>query len=284
MTSTLPSWFPLLATGTVFAVMLSLGLLLGREQFTAALQRRVVLAAIIFAVVVPVPALAVLFVTLFGLRPPVATGILLMSISPGAPIALRRVIDMGSHTRFAPALHLAIVIFAVVTVPLSVLILDAIYGATFVISPFDVGRQVLIAQLLPIGLGAAIRAFLPSLAAAIQPGLARLGNLLLLAMTLLIGYALWPLLVAIGWMPILAGLTLTAGALAVGAACAGRDRQARGPAAVAAAMRNPGLAVLIASLNQAPPSVIAAVFGYAIGAATVVTAYVTWRRRRPAAC
>jgi hypothetical protein len=53
----LPVWLTLFAAVTVFAVMLSLGLLLGREQFAAALQRRMVLAAIVFAVVVPVPAL-----------------------------------------------------------------------------------------------------------------------------------------------------------------------------------------------------------------------------------
>jgi len=66
----LPGWLTLCAAGTVFAVMLSLGLLLGREQFTAALQRRMVLAAILFAVVLAVPALPVLFVKRLGLQGP----------------------------------------------------------------------------------------------------------------------------------------------------------------------------------------------------------------------
>ncbi len=56
----------------VFVVMFTLGLMLGREQIAAALARRVVLAAVIFAVVVPIPALAVLIVKVFQPHPAVA--------------------------------------------------------------------------------------------------------------------------------------------------------------------------------------------------------------------
>src|SRR5262245_9900009 len=117
--------------------MLSLGMLLGREQIAAALQRRMVLGAILFAVVVPVPALAVLFVKLAGITGPVAAGIVLMAISPGAPVALRRAIEVGAHAQFAPALHLAIVMLAVVTVPLSILALDAVFDKDFTVSPLS---------------------------------------------------------------------------------------------------------------------------------------------------
>src|SRR5262244_4662033 len=120
MMSPIPNWLTLLVGTTVFTVMLSLGLLLGREQIAAALQRRVVLAAVLFAVFIPVPATAVLLVKLFGLKGAVAAGILLMAISPGAPVALRRAIEVGGHPAFAPALHLAIVLSAIVTVPASV--------------------------------------------------------------------------------------------------------------------------------------------------------------------
>lgn len=279
MNARLPFWITPFATVTILTVMLSLGLLLGREQFAAALKRRTVLAAILFAVVVPVPALAVLFVKLLGIKGPVAAGIVLMSVSPGAPVALRRAIDAGGHTRFAPTLHLAIVLLAVITVPASILILDFVFGATFRVSPLDVGRQVFFAQLLPLGVGAAFRAYLPAAAERLEPPLARFSSLLLLALAIVLLYVLWPLLINIGWTPTIAGVSLTVCALLVGAAFAGHDREARRPAAVAAAMRNPGLALLIATVNGAPISVTAAVFGYALGAAAVVTAYVSWQSR-----
>ena len=280
MTSAIPGWLGLLALSTVFAVMVSLGLMLGREQIAAALQRRVVLGALVFAVIVPVPVTAVLFCMLFGIKGAVAVGILLMAISPGAPIALRRAIQAGGHAAFAPVLHLAIILSAVVTVPASVAILDAIFERNFTVSPLDVARQVFIAQVLPLGLGAALRACLPEFASRIELHLARVSNAMLLGLFVVLLVVLWPLLVDIGWTPLLAGAALTVCALAIGAACAGRDAPARPAGAVAAAMRNPGLALLIAAVNKAPAAVVAAIFGYAIGLVVVVTVFVAWQSRR----
>ena len=124
-------WIGLFATVTVFAVMFALGLMLGREQIRAVIERRVVLLTVVFAVVVVVPVFAVLVLDAFGLKGPVAVGIVLMVISPGAPVALRRALDAGSNREFAPALHLVIVLLAVVTVPATVAILDWIFAVDF---------------------------------------------------------------------------------------------------------------------------------------------------------
>ena len=56
MTSPIPPWLALLSAAAVFCVMLSLGLMIGREQIAAALRRPGVLAVALFAVLVPVPA------------------------------------------------------------------------------------------------------------------------------------------------------------------------------------------------------------------------------------
>ena len=280
----LVKWISPLAGLTIFAVMFSLGLLLEREQIFAALRRRVLLAAVLFAVVVPVPALAVVTVKLFGLRGAVAAGIVLMAISPGAPVALRRAIQAGAGVGFAPTLHLAIVMLAVVTIPISVMIMSWIFSVRFAISPLDVARQVFFAQLLPLGIGAALRAWRPGMAARLEPRLAVISNLMLLALAVLCVVALGPRFAAIGWAPFFAGVGLTICALVAGAIFAGRDATVRPAAAIAAGMRNPGLALLIATRNAAPPDVTAAVFEYALGLAVIVLLFVTWRKwraRRP---
>lgn len=272
-------WIGLFSVATVFVVMLALGLMLGREQIAAALQRRVVLVAVIFAVVVPIPAIAVLVVQTFEPERAVAAGILLMAISPGAPVALRRALDAGGDRRFAPALHLAIVLLAVLTVPASVEILDWIFAAEFKVTPLDIGRQVFFAQLLPLMLGAGLRAWRPALAERLEPRLGRIGNLLLLLLGVMaLADAPW-IVRQIGWLPSVAGFAMTIVALVVGAAFAWRDPEVRPAAAVAAAMRNPGLALLIATLNRASPTVIAAVIGYALGLAVAIVVYLQWRKR-----
>jgi BASS family bile acid:Na+ symporter len=273
-------WIGLFATVTVFAVMFALGLMLGREQIAAALQRRVVLAALVFAVVVPVPVLAVSALKLFALKGPVAVGIILMAISPGAPVALRRALDAGGNRAFAPALHLAIVTTAVLTVPASVAILDWIFAADFAVTPLHIGRQVFFAQLLPMALGAALRAFLPATAAKLEGPLGRFGNVLLLLLAIAVLVDLPSIIAAVGWVPMIAGVAITLCALAVGAAFAWRDAEVRPAAAVAAAMRNPGLALVIATVNQAPPAVTASVIGYALGLGATMVAFVQWSKRR----
>jgi predicted Na+-dependent transporter len=239
---------------------------------------------VLFAVVVPVPILAVVVVKLFGLRGAVAAGIILMAISPGAPVALRRAIQAGGGPQFAPTLHLAIVMLAVVTVPVSVMVMAWIFSVRFAISPLDVARQVLFAQLLPLGVGAALRAWRPLLAARLEPRLAAISNLMLLTLIVLCLVALGPRLVAVGWAPVIAGVGLTLCALFAGSMFAGHEASLRPAAAVAAAMRNPGLALLIAARNGAPPEVTASVFAYTLGLAGVIFAFLAWRKRsnRPA--
>ena len=273
-------WIGLFATVVVFLVMFTLGLMLGREQIAAALQKRVVLLAVVFAVLVPVPALAVLAVKAFGITGPVAVGIVLMAISPGAPVALRRALDAGGDRAFAPALHLSIVMLAVLTVPLTVAILDWIFARDFAVTPLHIGQQVFFAQLLPMALGAALRAARPALAARLEAPLSRIGNLLLALMGVMVLVDMPAIIAAVGWTPTLAGVGMTVGALAVGAAFAWRDPAVRPAAAVAAAMRNPGLALVIATVNRAPPSVTAAVIGYALGLGLTIVAYLQWRKRR----
>jgi predicted Na+-dependent transporter len=203
-----------------------------------------------------------------------------MAISPGAPIAVRRAIEAGGQAAFAAPLHLAIVVLAVATVPASVAILGAIYQKDFAISPLQVAQQVFFAQLLPLGLGATLRALRPQAAARLEALLARILNLALLAIAAALVVVLWPMLAQVGWAPVAAGAALTACALGIGAACAARDAAVRPVAAVAAAMRNPGLALLIATINKLPATVVAAVFGYALGGALVIAAFVIWQGRR----
>jgi len=280
ITTSIPPWLALLVAAVVFAVMFSLGLMLGREQIAAALRQRGVMAAALFAALFPVPVSALLCVMLLGIKGVAAAGILLMAISPGAPVALRRAIEAGRHSELAPPLHVSIVMLAIVTVPASLAILAAIYQQELRVSPLDVARQVFFAQLLPLGLGAALRAFRPRLASRIERPLGRITNLALLPLAATLVVVLWPLLAEVGWVPFAAGAGLTGFALAIGAACAGRNAPMRPVAAVAAAMRNPGLAFLIATANKMPPGVAAAAVAYALGGALVVTALVVWLGRR----
>jgi hypothetical protein len=48
------------------------------------------------------------------------------------------------------------------------------------------------------------------------------------------------------------------------------------------AARNPGLALLVATRNPAPPAVVATILAYLGVSIATITPYVAWRRRRGA--
>ena len=268
------------AAVAVFVIMFALGLKIGRGQIAVVSQRPAVLAAMLLAVVVVIPALAVAGLTAFDVRGPVAVGIVLMAISPGAPIALRRAMSAGGSSEFAVASHLAIVMLSVLTVPGTMVLLDWMLPANFSITPLHVVGQVFFAQLLPLSLGASLRATAPAVVARIEVPMGHIGTALLLALVIGVLANLPPIVSTVGWTPMVAGSGLTLFALAIGAACAWRDPDARPAAAIAAAMRNPGLALVIATANHATPDVIASVVGYALGLAATILPVLVWRKRR----
>jgi hypothetical protein len=83
----------------------------------------------------------------------------------------------------------------------------------------------------------------------------------------------------VGYAPTVAGVLITACALAIGAAFAVRDPEVWPAAAVAAGMRNPGLALVIIAVNKIPFTVAEAVVGYTLGMGVTIIAFLRWRAR-----
>lgn len=77
--------------------------------------------------------------------------------------------------------------------------------------------------------------------------------------------------VAFQWIGLFATVTVFAVMFALGLM--------RGREQIAAAMRNPGLALVIATVNRTPPEVTAAVIGYALGLGVTIVAFLQWCKR-----
>lgn len=67
--------------------------------------------------------------------------------------------------------------------------------------------------------------------------------------------------------------------MTVGHLLGGPDPATRTAVAISSAARNPGLALLVATLNAAPPEVTATILAYLIVSALTLIPYVAWRRR-----
>lgn len=267
------------AAATVFSVMftLGLGIVVGEMRWVFAQPGR--LARALFAVIVAVPVIAIVVARLFGLERWVEIGIVLMAIAPGAPVALRRSLAAGGSRSFAPVLQILLALLAIVSMPLWIAALNVVYAGHAEISPWRLARQVFFAQLLPLCLGMACRAAWPRRAPAFEPRLARIAGALLALLMVLALIDVWQVVIAAGPRSALAIVVLTALALAVGHALGGPDAATRTSIAISSALRNPGLALLVATLNAAPPAVTRTVLAYLVIAALTIVPYAVWRRR-----
>ncbi len=273
----------IVAAATIFTVMLDLGLGIEAREIAQVRRYPGLIARALFSVLVVVPALALLVTRAFDLPRPVEIGIVLMAISPGAPVALRRSLDAGGHRSFAPALQILLALLAVISMPLSIAALDELYAGHASIAPWQLAKQVLIAQLLPLSIGLSIRHAFPVWAATVEPKLATFAKYVLIALTVLVLVDVWQVVIDAGPRVVLAIVVMSVLALTVGHRLGGPEPATRTAVAISSAARNPGLALLVATLNDAHPAIIATVLAYLVAAAFTVIAYAVWRRRRAGA-
>ena len=153
------------------------------------------------------------------------------------------------------------------------------YAGQASVAPWDVARQVFVAQLLPLGLGMTLRQVAAPLAGRLEPRLARIGNALLVATVALVLINAWEGTVTAGFRVMTAVALVTGAALAVGHLLGGPEPATRTAVAITSAARNPGLALLVAAVNAAPPGVKATVVAYLVVSVLVVVPYVAWRQR-----
>ena len=275
-----PEWLlSLAAVATVFAVMFDLGLAIVPGEFRWVLHRPGLLLKSLFSVLVAVPALAWMLASALDVPHAAEVGIVLMGISPGAPVALRRSLRAGGHRSFAPALQIMLAMLAVVSMPLSLAAFDEYYGGHATAAPQQLAKQVFFAQLLPLSLGLLARHLFPISAAWLEPRLKRLAGVLLIVLLVLVLADIWQVVLGAGVRVALAIVLVTALALAVGHLLGGPEPATRTATAICSAARNPGLALLVATLNAASAAIEAAVLAYFVFSALTVIPYVMWRRR-----
>ena len=275
-----PDWLLwTVAAATLFTLMFDVGLAVVPLDFRWVVERPGLFAKALFAVLVAVPVIAWIVGRALQLPRAVEIGIMLMAIAPGAPVALRQSLQARGHRAFAPVLQVALAVLAIVCMPLWVAGFDEYYAGDATVDPRHLARQVFFAQLLPLGLGALTRQSWAAGAAWLEPRLRLVASLLLILLTVLALVNVWQIVIGAGVRVAIAVVAVTSLALAAGHALGGPDAATRTATAISSAMRNTGLALLVATINEASPAIVATVLAYFVLSALTVIPYVIWRRR-----
>ena len=140
----------------------------------------------LLAELVVVPLIAVLLVKLLGVPLRVAGGLLIIAISVGPVMALKRARASGADESFAIVLNLVLLLLAIPYLPIAAAVLGALCGRDVSIGMGAVAGVVLPTQLLPLVVGLLIARFAPRVAERLIKPVTWLGNGLLAALALVL--------------------------------------------------------------------------------------------------
>jgi BASS family bile acid:Na+ symporter len=263
------------------AMMLAEGLRVEARplQLAYLLARPWLLARSVLAVDVAVPVIALLVTLLLRPEPPVAVGLAILAASPIAPFIIGRARKSGADSAYIASMHMTLAVISIVTTPLALAILGSLLHFEAKIRPLTIAGQVVRSLVLPFGLGVAARTWTPRFAdRAVKPLSIAAGAMLLAAATaILIGTGRFLLLLNL--RSYLAMVVMLLAALAVGEVFAGGARPQRMALALETAARNPGLALLIASLNFNARAALPVLIPYLIVSAVIIAVYSARRRQ-----
>ncbi|ORB88131.1 membrane transporter protein [Mycobacterium persicum] len=269
---------------SLFVVILGYGLTAQFADVGYLTQRPGLLARSLLAVLVVAPGVAVLLVQMMDLRPEVAIALVTLAISPLPPLLPRRGEKAGGQVQFGLGLVIVLAVLAVPVLAVAATLLGNVFGHQYVVSPWAIGKLMLVSVLAPLVAGMTIGAVWPAAAK-------RIAGPIESAQRWVLPVAMIVLLIATAprmWK-LLSGSTLVAMAvfvvatLLVGHLLGGPDRQFSAVVAFASSCRHPATALTIASANFPDTDEHGAVALYGLITAGVGILYIRWVRRHEAA-
>lgn len=264
-------------------IVASVGLRAERSDLVAARGRPALVVRAVVAVNLVVPAVAVAALWLLPVEPVVKLGVLAMAIAPIAPLLPGRMIQAGAGTPVAVGLYCALLLLAIPIVPATVALIALMFGSDAAVPVGAVARLAIVTGLVPLAAGLVLAGLAPRRARQLATFCNLAGMLILLPFFVLIlirfGGGLWAL---VGDGVLFAILLAVGAGLAAGHALGGPRPEERRALALAAAIRHPGIAVLIVHANSDDPRATLAALLFLFASLVASFAYQAWALRRPA--
>lgn len=264
--------------GFAVSSMLSVGLANRLREVARPLRRGRIVARVLVANFVLVPALAFLVTWIVPLDEPLRLGLILISMGAGAPFLIKLSSTAGADLQLTATLLVLLLPATIVYLPLVVPLL--LPGAE--VSALAIAAPLVLTLLLPLAVGMLTREQRPDLAGRLQPVLAKVSNVALVGVVLSIMLANYDAIVEVGWQAVLAALVTVLGAFTIGYLLGGIDPDNREVIGLGTGQRNIAAATVVASQGlDEPESVVMVVVTSLIGLAVLFPiARLLWRRER----
>lgn len=273
---------PLVMQGSIMLTVVALGLEATFADVLALLRRPGQLLRSLLAISVIMPVVAVALARCFALHPAVQIALVALALSPVPPALPKKQLKAGGSSNYVYGLLVSAGLLAIVLVPLSLEVIEPIFGVSLDVSPLSLARIILQGILLPLAAGMTLRGFAPGFAGRVAQPLGWVAKGLLASTVLAVVVTAWPAMVSlIGNGTLAAFAAFIVAGLVTGHLLGGPDPEDRTTLAIASMSRHPGVALTIASANFPNQKlVLPAVLLFLIVGGILSVPYMKWRQSR----
>ena len=230
----------------VLSSMLAMGLSLTVPQIVAPLKNLKLVILALAANFVAVPLLVWGIQAVMGLDQDIYTGLLLMATAAGAPFLPKLAQAAKGNAAFSVGLMVLLMLVTIVYMP----IVLPLFLSGVEVNPWDIAQSLIMAMLLPLGIGLFMKARWSEIADDLQPHMASASSLSILLM--LVGAIIlqWEEIVSLfGTGGIIAILVFLLASLAIGYGAGGSDPAIRSVMGLGTAQRNLSAALIVGATN-----------------------------------
>lgn len=240
---------------------------------------KLVRAFVSMNVLMPLVALLVAFT--FDLHPAVKIALVALSVSPIPPILPRKALKSGGHEDYTIGLLTASAVISVVTIPITMEVVERIFGIPLQMRAREVALVVLSSVLVPLLLGMAVRRLWCPLADRAARPIAIVSLVVLIVACLPILFtSVRSILILIGDGTLLALAAFALIGIVVGHLLGGPDPDDRPVLALATSSRHPAVALAIGHANFPNQKLAGAlVLVYLVLSAIIAAPYLNWTKK-----
>jgi BASS family bile acid:Na+ symporter len=266
---------------SILCTVFGFGLRATSEDLLYLLRRRGLLLRSLIAVFIVMPVVALVLDRTFDFRPTVEIALVALALSPVPPLLPKKETKLGGNASYALGLMALLSLLSIVVVPLALELVGRFVGRSFEMGAGAIARVVLIAAILPLIAGMAVRALVPGIADRIEKPVGMVARVLLPVAVLALVAGSWQAIwAAVGDGTILAIVAFVAAGLLVGHLMGGPDPEHSIVLALSTACRHPAIALSIAAANYPDERFGGPILLYLIVNAIVGIPYIAWQRRQ----
>jgi BASS family bile acid:Na+ symporter len=272
----------LLTKISIVLIVFSTGMSGKRGSLGMLLRQPSLLFRSLLSMLVLAPLLAVVLATSLQLPGAVKIAIVMMAVSPVPPFLPSKAIRAGGSQAYVISLLAISAIVSIVTAPLSLHLMDDLFGLSMNIPHIEIAKPLLVSVLVPLVAGLVFARLAPGISASWARIVAGVGSILLIAVVLPQLVTLAPALrELVGDGTLLAIAAFAVSALFIGHLLGGPVEENRSVLALCTATRHPFIAIVLIQENFASEKLaVPAVFMALIVTAVASIPYVRMRKAK----